>query len=450
MIHGRATRIGAAIFMSYQNFIQTREKLPIRWTVVILVYLFAEWVYNQHLLQLLEYPSVTAQQFEWTEMFGKAIASIGFNLVLIKCYRKPGIIKFILGVILAYMALSWIFDSIIKSFPDEFRHSSYYGVIHRKAVVEGTDTGQILDFSKEDPWHVRPLVLSQYYLTLQDTQWSEVELGLSKPLEKRVNAALKDKQGLWKKYGQAEEARQYVEAGWQGYKKAMQKYAQYRNDSRYAKRAHETFISRVGAPPDLTFEAFVQTKAKKYHALLNTVLVEGNEDLKVKTIRVRDIPLRMNEKAFYNYLDDTTRVIRTAVAPRAQDIQNNAASKDAVALLVIPPVSIGLSLLSIMVNLVGLVCAWVAVFLPEGWIRRGACAFVCIVSFAGIAIVYSAQPHAIRADSYWTQLDKKFEASHPILWTAMSIPMRLESLLCITSRPVGWIGQGMSILYRPA
>ena len=436
--------------MSYQHLIQPQGKLPIRWTVIILAYLFAEWVYNQHLLQLLEYSSVTAQQFQWTEMFGKAIASVGFNLVLVKCYRNPGIIKFFLGVMLTYLALSWTFSSIIKSFPNDFRHSSYYGVIHRKAVVEGTDAEQILDFSKDAPWHVRALVLSQYYLTLQDKQWSEVELDLSKPLEKKVNAALKDKQGLWKKYVQAETARQYVEAGWEGYRGAMQKYARYRNDARYIAKARETFIARVGAPPDLTFEEFVQTKAKKYHAFLDTVVVEGSENLNVKTIRVRDIPLRMNETAFYHYLDDTTAGIRTAVAPRTQDIQNNVASKDAVALLVIPPVSIGLSLFSIMVNLIGLVCAWVAVFLPAGWIRRSACAFFCIVSFIGIAIVYSAQPHAVRADSYWTQLDKKFEASHPILWTAMSIPMHLESLLCITSKPVGWIGQGMSILYRPA
>ena len=425
------------------------EKLPWRWTLVIFAYLFVEWVYNQHLLELVQYSSVTALQFEWTEMFGKAIASVGLNLVLAKCYRNPGIIKFIFGVCLAYAALSWVFDVVIESFPDEFRHSSYYGVMHRKTVVEGKDPGHILAFPQEQPWYVRPLILSQYYLTLQDTQWTDVESQLRKPLDKKFNAALKDKKNLWTKYSKAEEARQYLDGGWQSYQDAMYKYGRYRNDARYAKRARDTFVSRVGAEPDLTREQFIRVKAPKYHAYIEAILVEGNRELGVATIRGRDVPLRMDEKAFYRYLDNTAQTIRTTVAPTATEIQRNAASKDAVALLVIPPLSIGLSLLSIVVNLIGLACAWAAVFFRAGWQRRAACFLVCAILGTGVAMAYTSAPHAVRGSDYWVQLDKQFEQEHPLVWSAMSIPMRLQPYICVTAQPVAWISAGMRVLYKP-
>ena len=424
------------------------KKLPWAWTFVILTYLFVEWVYNQHLLHLLQYPAITAQQFEWTEMFGKAIAAVGLNLVLAKCYRRPSILKFAVGAVFAYVALTWAFDRAIAAFPDEFRHSSYYGVMHRKTVVQEKDAKNILGFAQEHPWHVRPLVLSQYYLTLQDNQWTELERSLRLPLDKKANEALKDKKALWKKYAMAEEGRQYVEGAWQGYQEAMSKYNKYRNHPRYAQRARETFLARVGAPPDLLREQFIEKKAAKYHAYLNAVFVEGDTAAGIATIRGKDIPLRMDETAFYGYLETTVSNIRTSVAPATKEIRFNASSLDAVALLVIPPLSLGLSLLSIAINLVGLACAWISALIPVGWGRRGACFLVCTFALVGTSVAYTMQPHGARLDAYWAQLDAQFEQNHPILWAAMSIPMRLEPLLCLTSQPVQWIGRGMAVLYK--
>lgn len=421
---------------------------PIAWTVIILAYLGVEWVYNQHLMQLLQYPSVTPAQFEWTEMFGKAIASVGLNLVLCKCYRRPSAIKFAVGVCVAYAALTWVFNTVIESFPDQFRHSSYYGVIQRKDVVNGTDEQQRLAFTKNAPWYVESLVLSQYYLTLQDKQWSRIERTIRAPLEKKTNAALGDRKALWSLYTQAEEARQYMDVGWEQYREGMARYNRYRNDPRHAERARQTFLERAGVPPDLTKDQFIEAKAKKYHDYLTKVMVPGNPEFGVATIRGRDIPLRMDEKAFNRYLNNTVNEIRTAVAPEARDIRGNEASKDAVALLVIPPLSIGLSLLSIGVNLVGLVCAWISALVPAGTVRRVACALVCLASIGGATAAYMHQPHAIRTNEYWAQLDTTFEQSHPIVWAAMSIPMRLEPILC-TNAPVQWIGNGMQVLYRP-
>lgn len=246
----------------------------------------------------------------------------------------------------------------------------------------------------------------------------------------------------------AEEGRQYVEGAWQGYREAMSKYNQYRNHPRYAQRAHDTFVARVGAPPDLSREQFIEKKANKYHAYLNAVIVEGNTAAGIATVRGKDIPLRMEEAAFYRYLDTTVSDIRTTVAPSTSEIRLNASSLDAVALLVIPPLSLGLSLLSIAINLVGLACAWISALVPAGWGRRGACFLVCTGAVAGASMAYAIQPHGARMDAYWAQLDAQFEQSHPVLWAAMSIPMRLEPLLCITNEPVQWIGRGMAILYK--
>ena len=58
-----------------------------RWAGVILIYLFLEWVYNQHLLEVLSYTHITTESFQKTEVFGKVIASLGINLFLIKIFQ---------------------------------------------------------------------------------------------------------------------------------------------------------------------------------------------------------------------------------------------------------------------------------------------------------------------------------------------------------------------------
>ena len=98
---------------------------PLRWTLIILAYLGLEWVYNQHLLVLMTFDTITSSQLEWTETFGKGIASIGLSLVLIKFVRRPHPAVLLVSCVVVYTALTLLFSSVLRLVPDTFRHASW-------------------------------------------------------------------------------------------------------------------------------------------------------------------------------------------------------------------------------------------------------------------------------------------------------------------------------------
>ena len=81
------------------------------WTFIVLSYLFIEWIYNQHLLSLLTITSIKPNNFYYTEIFGKIIASIGLNLIIKETFRYKGWFIFIIGTVFSYFLLSLFFTS---------------------------------------------------------------------------------------------------------------------------------------------------------------------------------------------------------------------------------------------------------------------------------------------------------------------------------------------------
>lgn len=417
----------------------TRRSLFL-WTLIIMSYLFAEWVYNQHLLLLLHYPTISAAQFEWTEIFGKALAATGINLMLYKCYRRPHIFKFLLGVVVAYVCLSSLFNWAVDSFSDDFRHSSYYSVLHRSQVIDGLDKENILAFAENEPWYIKSLVLSQFYLTLQDSKWKTLQQSIKIPND------LGKTKDLWSEYKKAEEIRQYIDTGWDAYESGMSQYNRYRDHPRHAKRAKEKFKSTFRLEPDLTREQFVQKMAPPYHKFLNSVVMKGDAKLEIPTILGKDLPLRMNEKAFNMYVTKTLSDIRIRIAPTREDIQKNAASRDAVALLVLPPLSIGLSLLSVLFNIALLFYQWIILLVSSKRYAKYIRIVAVIICMAPIVGLYIYK-EPIETSSYWTGLTASFGAENAFLSRIIQIPMRMETILC-TTEPVEWIQKGMYLLYK--
>ena len=170
---------------------------PLRWTLIILAYLGLEWVYNQHLLVLMTFDTITSSQLEWTETFGKGIASIGLSLVLIKFVRRPHPAVFLVSCVVVYTALTLLFSSVLRLVPDTFRHASFYTALQRNQIAAGEDPHHRLKLTSQDSWYVAPLLLSQLHVTLSDPQWSAWEKTFRTPVEDKAAALKNNKPAYW-------------------------------------------------------------------------------------------------------------------------------------------------------------------------------------------------------------------------------------------------------------
>lgn len=413
-------------------FISPKRSLVL-WSSVLLVYLFLEWVYNQHLLLLVQYPLVSASQFEWTEIFGKSLAAIGINLIIVRLYRKHKAAFFAVGVVLAYAVLSITFDRIIQSFSNDTRHSSYYTVLHRANAVRGTDDNLVLQFTHDKPWYVRSLVLSQFYLTLNDRSWEQVEASLQPAL-------LYDPTEFWEGYKAAELLRQYVDTAWDGYQAEMRHFNEFKNHPKYSARAYERFIFVTQSEPNWTKNQFISAKFPVYATFLDRILFKGVPSMGIPSITGRDLPPRMDEPLFHKKM----RLVHAQMAPNSENIRSNLQSRDAIALLIIPPISIALSLMSILFNSALLMFSWMSLITQGLW--KNASFMVVGISIVVCVAFFLTAPSIVHDSAHWRGLTQAFKVEHPYLGLAIQIPLRLEPLICFDTAPQ-WIGKGMRVLY---
>ena len=415
---------------------------PLRWTLIILAYLGLEWVYNQHLLVLMTFDTITSSQLEWTETFGKGIASIGLSLVLIKFVRRPHPAVLLVSCVAVYTALTLLFSSVLRLVPDTFRHASFYTALQRNQIAAGEDPHHRLKLTSQDSWYVAPLLLSQLHVTLSDPQWSAWEKTFRTPVEDKAAALKKNKPAYWSQYRYMQDLQYKLNKGWTTYLAGMKQVNRYRGTS-WEKRARERFMEKSkGIPPDLSRVEFNEKIAPGFNKTMTSILIPGNVALSLTPVRLQDIPERLGEQEFYAYIDNTASTMRSTLAPTLETIRTNTMADNAVSLLIIPPISIALSLFSIGLNLMALGATWAVWISKRRWVGYGfSLVFVALVAL-GIANSFSvAAPHR-----YWQEQHAAFGQSHPILGFVSSIPMRVQPWLCGANEPT-WIRTGMLWVY---
>ena len=393
------------------------------WTGVIITYLLVEWVYNQHLLEILLRENISSEQFERTEVFGKIIASLGINLFFIKIFHYSKKIFFI-GVVVSYFMLTTLFNYAINSFSDEFRYQSYYSMLYRADVIKGKDN--ILP--PVPYWYEKSLLMSYFVFTLEGKEWKSYENSVKKPVVGKLKKLEEDKPRLWLKYTEITQLKKKLDSAHSKYMQGMARYGMYKN-GRYEKSARKQFLKQSGGiPPDLTYDEFYQQVpgGKTYQQFLEKVFFEGAGN--IDPIYGRNIPLGLNKKEFNNYLDVHIEKIKVEMAPDLHQIRNNSQSENPVALLVIPPISIGLSLLSIILNVILLVGSWLYT-IPL--IQRNGKKFWIIYLLLTSMVFYFLWNREQPISSHqWQKMESSYLKKYPILSYGWKFTMRFEPYIC--------------------
>ena len=423
---------------------QSRLSSLIKWTLVILSYLFIEWVYNQHLLAVISIRSLDLDHFYLTEAFGKCVASIGVNLVIFKLVNYKGVSKFIIGFFLAYGLLTVLFNYAINSFPRDVQYASFYSMQYRQDVLEGKDADKLLAFVSADagaasdaskPWFNRPLVLSYFFLVLDSDYWRSSEQSFKSSINKRFDQATLNKsknKGYWIKYQKLQKFNQALPDLEERYRLA--------DNIRVQRQMSDAdFLKKTGFQPSLHGDALDEAIAKKYGTDLSKPIIPENKDLGIEAVHARDIPENMNKDMFMSYLHSKATDIRDQVSPAIGIIKDNKKSVDALSLLVIPPISLSLSLFSIVLNLTLLAWQWIQLIAemvtkkPFEFIYHRysiAVAFIAVIFLTGYLVESKAT--ILSLDSKWLALQENHGSKHPMLSALENFTLRLEPVICFT------------------
>lgn len=400
-------------------------------TCVICSYLFVEWIYNQHLLVILAYDVINPEDFEKTEIFGKIIASLGLNLIVSNFFKNFSFVRFVMGCVIAYMGLTSVFNYAINAFSDEFRYSSYYSMLYRKEVINQEDKLKILEFSNNRSWYEKSLVISQFFYVLKDEQWKNSEIGVKKPIYEKIEKLNKNRIKYYKDYKKYNASYEKIMSSWVKYSEANTKYSKFRGF--FQETARKKFIKQTGLPPDLSLENFIKRVAPEYERASNIVLLEGNKQAGIESIYVKSLPKEMDEITFNNYIDEEVKRISVQIAPEILNIRENKKSFDSLAVLIVPPISICLSLFSIVLNAVILISQWTYYFFKVKGMSCGIFSmyFVTTLSFL-IFFLANMNNTLTETDKYWNEIREENHVSNPILFSIFSIGIKLEPFICIT------------------
>lgn len=411
---------------------QDKVRPLLMWTGVIITYLFVEWIYNQHLLDILLLEHISNKSFNNTEIFGKLIASFGINLFLLKIfnYTKK---KFCIGLIISYIMLTFLFNYAINSFSDDFRYSSYYSMLYRQDVLKNKDKDQLLSLkTNEDNWYEKSLLMSYFVFTLNGEEWKEYEKSAKKPVSDQVKKLNNDMNKNWQQYHEVSLLKKKLDNGYAGYQKLMVKYSAYRYGS-YKKRAYQAFLKATGGlEPDLTQEQFLSQvgAGKTYLKFLNKIFYEGSTQYEIKSITGKDLPLDMNKPQFIAYVNNLIETNSKQIAPDLKDIRHNILSETPVAVLIIPPISIALSLMSIILNVSLLIISWI-LMLPQlakhTWLISAISSSIFIIM---LCIISNINNNILDNEPNWKKMEVQASLQYPVLSYFWKFSFNLEPLVC--------------------
>lgn len=408
-------------------------KFLIQWTLAVSIYLVVEWFYNQHLLELLTYPDINEDQFNVTEVFGKILAAFGINFVIKELFKYKGVIGFFIGVVLAYIGLTISFEYALYNAPKEYRYSTYYSSAFRSDVIKGKDKNNILNIS-DNTWYDKSILLSLFFVTIDQNDWKKYEEDNNKSAEKYLNQIKNDKASYWEKYQRAENGKKKLEDGWYKYLLAQYKYDRYKY-GRYKDVAYKKFVEKVGLKPDLSEPLYYRAAGKEYMDFLDKKFFDGIEKAGIEPIYGRDIPRYMGKESFYRYLDTKVNITRTAVAPKIEEIRDNKLSKNTLATIIIPPISLTLSFLSIVLNIYFLLVLWLGYFFDKYKIKSRYFYLLSALIFISMTAYFYLQPKSVSNYEYWSILEAKASEESPILSFFWDFMLKGEPILCPNESP---------------
>lgn len=343
--------------------------------IITALYLLFEIFYNLGLIEFLTSKNTEISVYNMLENFGKFLSSVGLTLLAIKFIQdnKKKLVAACLLIPCLFVVETVIFDSIVDNLPGDMKVGAYYAGVYRNGVLNGTIEDKAL--AKLTPYNRVVLANIGSYAAGTRVR-SAVDGLLSGP------AIQPDVDGLYANYAKLSDS---LNPLYEVYALESKKLAEFKG--MLGEEALHRFKRRSnGIAPGLTRAQFFQSLAGHSSSVARfneTVFIKPNDKLGIPGLKGADLPLGMDKTGFRAFFGEQVAFALSKSKISAASVDNLPYARELVASVVIPPIALALSFVSIVLNASALLYAvkkWLVV-LPG----------VVVVVFACTA---GANPHA--------------------------------------------------------
>ena len=310
--------------------------------IITALYLILEIIYNLGLVEFLTSKNTEISAYNMLESFGKFLSSVGLTLLLIKGIQdnKKKLAASCALIPCLFVLETVVFNSIVDNLPRATKVNAYYAGVYRNGVLNGTIEDKAL--SGLTPYNRVVLAIIGSYAAGPHVR-SKVDQLISGP------SNIPDVDGLYQDYAKFSDS---LNPLYDVYALESKKVAEFKGMlgeealHRFERRSH-------GIAPGLTRTQFFQALGRQSPSVARfnqTVFIKANEKLGTPGLKGADLPLGMDRKAFEAFFSDHLALAVSKSKIGVATVENLPYAHELVASVVIPPIALVLSFVSIVLN----------------------------------------------------------------------------------------------------
>lgn len=310
--------------------------------IITALYLLLEIVYDLGLVEFLTSKNTEISAYNMLESFGKFLSSVGLTLLIIKLVQdnKKKLIASVALIPCFFVVETVVFDCIVDNLPQEMKVNAYYAGVYRNGVLNGTIEDKAL--STLTPYN-RVVLANIASYAAGTSKRSAVDRLVSTP------ASLRDVDGLYENYAKLSDT---LNPLYDVYALESKKVAEFKGmlgeeaTHRFQRRSH-------GIAPGLTRAEFFNALGRQSPSVARfnrTVFIKPNEKLGIQGLSGADLPLGMDKTAFAAFFSDQVASAVSKSRISTATVDSHPYARELVASVVIPPIALVLSFVSIVLN----------------------------------------------------------------------------------------------------
>lgn len=325
-----------------------------------LIYIFLEITFNLGLIDFINSKNTEISVFNQLEMLGRLLSSIGFSLFLVKLInnfsklsKNISIILFVVVSAIFYFGETIVFNKIVDNLSPEQKFNAYsFGVYRNLSLNSQIDSSLLNNEDKEYGLVINSMLgILSNKPEIKDAVQGNIKsfFTIEMNIDPKSLGEIYDKINLVQN-NYSDKYEDY----WKRYVIESRRYENY--NGFYKNKYKENFIKTIGIEPSLDKVTFIKalknkSESKNLSYINNIEIIPENSKINMSSLKIGDIPKDLNKEQWVLFVENHVQnaINKTKFAP--QNVDNLPHARNIISSVVITPIAIILSLLSIILNI---------------------------------------------------------------------------------------------------
>lgn len=323
-----------------------------------IIYILLEITFNLGLVDFINAKNTEISTFNRLETLGRVLSSIGFALFLTKVLKPVSqkIHRFLSSVIFCivfgifYVGETVVFDRIVDNLTPQQKFHAYTFGVYRNLELNHQIDSRIL---KSDDNTYDLVVNSMLGILVNKEETKELVQNETKKFF-TVEYHL-DKTSLSEVYDKIQPLTLNPEMLHDYYKRYVIESRRFENyHGAFKNKYKENFTNTIGIEPSLDEDSFNEAMKQKHKPsidLSSVIIVPKNDKIKMSQLTLADIPEDLNKEEWIGYINNHVQSAINKTSLSTANIDNLPHSRNIISSVIITPIAIILSLISIVLNI---------------------------------------------------------------------------------------------------